>query len=123
MHYLTVYFDGDCPLCRREIALYRRCKGAEQISWVNAAQVEACDLGPDLTREQALSRFHIRLKDGSLHTGGAAFAQIWRHLDAFRWLGFLFDRPLMRLLIDWAYDVFLKFRPTLHKVIRTAKCD
>ncbi len=30
----TVYFDGSCPLCRREIALYRRLPQAAQLAWV-----------------------------------------------------------------------------------------
>ncbi len=30
----TVYYDGTCPLCRREIAFYRRCAGATSIVWV-----------------------------------------------------------------------------------------
>ena len=119
MHDLTVYFDGSCPLCQREIALYRRCKGAERICWVNVAEDHETNLGPDLSQHQALSRFHVRLKDGSLRDGGTAFVHLWRHLAAFRWLGILFDRPKMRSLIEWAYKVFLRLRPTLHKVMRT----
>lgn len=38
---LTVYYDGACPLCRREIEFYRRRRGADAIEWVDAAVGDA----------------------------------------------------------------------------------
>ena len=32
---LTAFFDGDCPLCKREIDYYRGCDGADRIQWVD----------------------------------------------------------------------------------------
>ncbi len=32
-----VYFDGACPLCRREISLYRKLDKEGVISWVDVA--------------------------------------------------------------------------------------
>lgn len=37
---LSVFYDGDCPLCQREIAFYRRRSGAERIRWIDVA---SCD--------------------------------------------------------------------------------
>ena len=31
-----VFYDGGCPLCRREIAHYRRIDSAERLRWVDA---------------------------------------------------------------------------------------
>ena len=36
-HLPVVFFDGGCPLCRREIAHYRRIDTAQRLCWVDAA--------------------------------------------------------------------------------------
>jgi hypothetical protein len=50
----TVYYDGACPVCSREIAHYQRLPGAQACQWVDAAQCPPEALGPGLARAQAL---------------------------------------------------------------------
>jgi predicted DCC family thiol-disulfide oxidoreductase YuxK len=108
--YCTVYFDGACPVCRREIAHYRRQRGADAIAWIDASSCDETALGPGLDRTRVLSRFHVREADGTLASGAAAFVAIWRRLPAFAWLAkFAGSRPMLALL-DAGYAVFLRVR-------------
>ena len=72
---IKVYYEGGCPLCRREIAFYRRTKGANNVDWIDLSDVSGDDVAPDLTCAAALERFHVRRADGLLLTGAAAFAE------------------------------------------------
>lgn len=107
----TVYFDGACPVCRREIAHYRRQRGSDTIAWVDASICDAAALGPGLERSVVLSRFHVRERDGTLASGASAFVAIWRRLPAFAWLATLASfRPVLALL-EAGYSTFLRVRP------------
>lgn len=110
---LRVYFDGSCPLCRREIAYYQQCPGGDRLSWVDVSA--PADLGPGLSCTAAMARFHVRDAAGQLFEGGAAFARLWRELPGWRWLGQLFGRPPMRWALELAYRVFLPLRPRLQR--------
>jgi predicted DCC family thiol-disulfide oxidoreductase YuxK len=104
---LTVYYDGACPVCRREIGFYQKRTGA-QVSYCDVA-AEVCP-APDLRREDALRRFHVRLADGVLVSGAAAFLALWRATPGFRFPARLLSaRPVVAAL-DVAYDGFLKLR-------------
>ena len=112
---MDVFFDGGCPLCRREIAFYRRLRGAERIAWVDISGSDADDVAPGLSRCDAMARFHVRLSDGRLLSGGPAFAAVWRKLRVFRPFGLLFQSRAMGWLLDRAYDGFLTLRPHLQR--------
>lgn len=109
----TVYYDGACPLCSREIAMYRRLDGADRLRWVDITTASPQELGGDLTREQALARFHVRDERGQLVAGGAGFVAIWGRLPGLRWLARLAARPPLSWLLEPAYRAFLRFRPFL----------
>lgn len=104
---LTVYYDGGCPVCRREIGFYARRTGGA-VSYCDVA-VEACP-APDLDRGAALRRLHVRLPDGALVSGAAAFLALWRATPGFRLPGRLLSAPPVVAVLDVAYGGFLTLR-------------
>ncbi len=115
-HALTVFYDGACPLCRREIAFYQRRRGAAQIHWQDISRMPEGEVAPGLSRCAALTRFHVLLPDGRRLSGGPAFAAVWRVLPAFRPLGWAFGFKVTGWLADRAYDGFLRLRPRLQRL-------
>jgi predicted DCC family thiol-disulfide oxidoreductase YuxK len=111
---LTVYFDGSCPLCQAEIAHYRKQDGAGTICFLNVSENEQT-LAPDLSKQQAMRRFHVRRIDGSLLSGAAAFVAIWSALPRWRWLARLAALPGILSCLEAAYRLFLPVRPTVSK--------
>ena len=108
---LTLYFDGGCPVCTREIGFYLRRRGGERIHWVNLAQCEDSALGTDLSREAATARLHARWPDGHLVSGARAFAALWQTLSALRLAGRVAALPGIVHGLEWGYRGFLKVRP------------
>lgn len=104
---LTVYYDGACPVCRREIGFYRTRTGSA-VSYCDVA-AEVCP-APDLRREDALQRFHVRLGDGSLVSGARAFLALWRETPGFRHAAALLSHRPFVAVLDAAYAGFLKLR-------------
>lgn len=115
---LTVYFDGACPLCTLEIGHYKRQEGAQNLCFVDASG--SADLGKDLSRETALSRFHIRDAEGQLVSGARGFVAIWAKLPRWRWAAKLASLPAATPLLELAYRGFLPLRPWLARL--AAKC-
>ncbi len=82
--HVTVWFDGACPLCLREIALMRRLDKRGAIAFIDAtSEGAACPIDPALL----LARFHAREGQGPLLHGAAAFAAMWRAIPLLRPLG------------------------------------
>jgi len=113
---VTVYYDGSCPLCRREIALYRRQRGSERLAWHDVSA--GAPTGSDLSCEAALRRFHVRDARGRLYSGAAAFARLWRSLPGWRVLGWLTVLPPLSWLLELGYRVFLRLRPRVQRWAR-----
>jgi len=107
---IQVYYDGGCPVCSREIDMYRARPGADAFKWVDIHLAEQEQLGPGLSRNQALARMHVRLSDGTLLSGAAAFGAIWRHLPGLRWLGRAMLLPAILAIAEVAYRGFLVVR-------------
>jgi predicted DCC family thiol-disulfide oxidoreductase YuxK len=113
---LTVYFDGSCPLCRREIALYRGLTSTRSLCWVDVSAPTALPAG--LTCEQAMRRFHVRDAQGQLYSGAQAFSLLWRCFEGWRVLGWVTAVPPVSWLAEAAYRLFLPVRPRLQAWLR-----
>ena len=113
---ITVYYDGECPLCRREIDIYKGLSGATDVNYIDieAANFNCNDLV--LKKKQLKSRFHVK-KNGQFLTGGYAFVELWKHYPGLRFLSIIFGSRFMGLLLDKFYNVFLILRPLLQRLL------
>jgi predicted DCC family thiol-disulfide oxidoreductase YuxK len=109
---LTVWFDGACPLCVREIGLMRRLDRRGAIAFVDISDSgAACPLD----RAALLARFHAE-EDGRMLSGAAAFAAMWRAIPLLRPLGLAARSPAVLRLLERLYIAFLKVRPRLQRL-------
>jgi predicted DCC family thiol-disulfide oxidoreductase YuxK len=113
---VTVWHDGGCPLCRREIALMRRLDRRGRIAFVDATETQACPLD----RAELLARLHAREGDGPLLSGAAAFAAMWRAIPLLRPIGLLARVPVVLATMEHGYRQFLRVRPRLQRWLAQA---
>ena len=111
---LLVWYDGACPLCRREIALMRRLDRRGAIQFIDLVHEQPASCPTD--REALLARFHAS-EDGRLLAGAAAFAAMWRAIPALRPLGLAARSPLVLRALERLYRGFLKIRPRLQRLL------
>ena len=107
---VRVLYDGECPLCRGEIALLRRLdRGRGRIDFEDIA---APDFDPKRylrTHAELMARIHGALPNGSLVEG----VEVLRRAYAAVGLGWLVAPtrwPLVRPLVETAYRWFARNR-------------
>lgn len=116
---ITVFFDGHCPVCRREVAAYRRLAPAAPVRWRDIAITPptAEQDGFDLTA--ALALLHVRDGDGRLRIGLDAHLCLWQHLPGWRLLVNPLRRSVrLRNAVDALYRLFTRYRPGLRRRAR-----
>nr|WP_269748035.1 DUF393 domain-containing protein [Altererythrobacter lutimaris] len=111
---VTIWYDGACPLCLREIALMRRLDKRKRIAFVDIAEDAPADCPID--QADLLARFHAK-EDGVVLSGAAAFAAMWRAIPILRPLGLLARNHLILSILEKLYVFFLRHRPKLQRLV------
>ena len=111
---LTVLYDGACPLCRREIGVYRGLQTSTPVCFADVSDVVQ-SVPPGTSREQLLARFHVRTADGRLLSGAQAFLALWSALPGWRWLARIGRLPGAAWTMERVYRLFLRVRPALQR--------
>ena len=109
---VTVWFDGNCPLCTREIAAMRKLDRRGAISFIDVIS-NGADCPID--RTQLLARFHAE-ENGQLLSGAAAFAAMWRAIPMLRPLGLVARNKWVLAGLERVYIFFLRVRPQLQRL-------
>lgn len=114
---VEVFFDGDCPLCKREINWLRKRDKRQQVKFTDiaAAEFDAPALGK--TQDELMARIHGRLPSGAWIEGVEVFRRLYSAVGL-GWLVAPTRLPLIRNLLDLGYRVFARYRLRL-----TGRCD
>ena len=111
---MAVWFDGDCPLCRREVQWLRGLDRRKAVTFIDLSLGEPCPID----RETMLTRFHAQERGKGLVSGAAAFGAMWRQIPSLRPLGLVARwRPALWCL-ERGYLFFLRLRPALQALAR-----
>jgi len=108
MKQLTVFYNGACPVCSREINAYRRLADRHDglgFEWIDITRQPDAVRRQSLSDDQAARRLHARPEGGALYSGVEAFALVWERLPGFGWLSRLARLPVSRhaayILYEW----------------------
>ena len=115
---ISVYYDGLCPLCSREIAHYRTLKGQEYFYFIDITAPEFKAEKEGLDPFQIHKVMHIRTSEGDIKTGLDAFITIWQNLPKYYWLARLASKSYLKPLLNLGYNIFAKLRPYLPRNTR-----
>jgi predicted DCC family thiol-disulfide oxidoreductase YuxK len=111
----TIYYDGSCPLCATEIRHYRDQDSEQELAFVDVSETGVL-LPPDLSRQQAMARFHVLSRDGQLVDGARAFVAVWESLPKWRWAARAAALPGAMRVLEIGYSASLLVRPAISKL-------
>lgn len=99
----TLFYDGSCPLCSKEIAFLKKHSREDRLRFVDIHHLDLSTANEDFPTKTALLRIlHLRKGDLSWLKGVDATVHAWSHLPFGRLLKIL-RWPLVKPVIDTLY--------------------
>ena len=108
---IKLLYDGDCPLCVREVNFLRqKDAGRGQVLFVNIADDNYFSSeNADIDYETAMNRIHAILPDGTIVTNIEVFRQVYEILGM-GWVYSFTKLPLLGTLADKIYEIWAYWR-------------
>lgn len=112
---LTIFYDGSCPVCSREIAHYRVLNRAGRLDFVDISTASFDAAAWGLEQSALMRAMHVQDASGHLYLGVDALRALWLGLPGLRYrrLSQLLGLPGLHLLAVLGYWVFARFRHLL----------
>jgi predicted DCC family thiol-disulfide oxidoreductase YuxK len=110
---IEVFFDGSCPLCTREINLYKNTPTSCSISYSDVSSMESSE-----EKNKLMKRFHIKDQQGNMLSGAKAFVELWKQMKGWKYLAKPFDNKIGLSILEFFYVQFLKIRPIFQKAFK-----
>ena len=107
---ITVFYDGKCGLCRREIEHYKRIAPAGVFEWVDITVDNSATQKLGISYADGLKLLHAQDLQGKLHIGVDAFLLIWQQIPRWRIVATIVSFPIIRPVATMAYRAFAAWR-------------
>jgi predicted DCC family thiol-disulfide oxidoreductase YuxK len=107
---ITVFYDGKCGLCSKEINHYRKIAPVGIFYWQDITE-STDDLKKEgISLSKGLKLLHAKDEEGLMHVGVDAFILIWKQLKRWRILAFFVELPIIRQIANILYRYFARWR-------------
>jgi len=119
----TIFYDGLCQLCSREIAMFQHRVRDGSLAYVDISLPGFEPARHAIDPVRVNKHMHVRNEEtGEMLIGVNALLAMWDCVPGFRWLAKLTRIPGIRQLSNLGYSFFAWMRPYLPKRKRPA-CD
>jgi predicted DCC family thiol-disulfide oxidoreductase YuxK len=107
---ITVFYDGKCGLCSKEINYYKKIAPLDVFDWQDITQDASSLNQENIQLSEGLKLLHTKDGLGKIHVGIDAFILIWNELDKWRHLAKIIALPGIRQIANFAYKSFTDWR-------------
>ena len=107
---ITIFYDGKCGLCAKEINYYRRIAPVGIFNWQDITESDDELKKEGISLSEGLRLLHAKDNQGRIHIGVDAFILIWKQLKWWRNLAFFFGLPIIYQIADFLYRYFANWR-------------
>ncbi|MGM0694972.1 MAG: thiol-disulfide oxidoreductase DCC family protein [Pseudomonadota bacterium] len=103
---LKVYYDGICPVCRRDRTRYERWAGeaGRQVAWCDVTEHQATLREKGVDPQAALLSLHVEEEGGRIMEGIDAYVLLMRRVPRLKPLAWLIGLPGLKPALRWCYD-------------------
>jgi len=108
---VTMYHDGECPLCKFEVKTMQKLDTAKAIRWVDITKDNKALEESGISYQQAMARIHVKGENQTMLTGIRGFMTVWKHLPYYRRIVPVIEHiPLLLPILESIYTLFAKYR-------------
>lgn len=111
---LTIFYDGDCPLCLAEIHFLKQHNQRGLLLFKSLQQIDSANTV--INCEFALKTIHAKLGANEIIIGPEVFYEAYKRTDL-RLVNYLFSIKLIRFIYAKFYGLFAKYRHQISKLI------
>lgn len=121
--WLTIYYDGRCPLCAAEMKQLSEFDAAGRLALEDINARDFHDRFPHIDPVEADRYLHGEYASGEMVYGLDVTQQAWAIVGHHRWLKLL-RLPVIRWFADIGYLLFARYRSQISYVLTgSARCD
>ena len=110
---IKVFFDGSCKVCSKEINFYGKYDKKKKFKWIDLNSKNKDLEGLGISKNQLLKSLHIQLSDGRIIKGVDAFRIIWREYPYLKFVSYILDIRIIKILARPIYKFLVKLKSLL----------
>ena len=107
---ISVFFDGKCNLCSKEINYYQRIAPKNTFNWVDITKTPGELDKFEIKLLDGLRLMHVADSRGNILTGVDAFIIMWKQIKYWKFLGLFVSLPIVKQIAKLLYQYFADWR-------------